>query len=600
MGCFQTNLEKEQCLIKGSSPTIMSKKIVDKLSDTIVRIELGKKISTGFFMKIKLDKKLHNFLLTCAHSIPQQNIDSKSTIKIFYEENKQGKKQETEKEIKLDSDIRFMKCFKNLNNEVNLDVTVIEIIPEDKIPEDKYLYPDLNYKNGYDLYVKTQIFAGGYPNVDVYKGDKHFSSGTIKSIKENDKNTFWHNCDTREGSSGSPLLNIEQKVIGIHYGCNEKNTQNYGTFVGVIIDLLNSEEDKIIYMDNSNKEDKNIKEDENNNNIEGKNFKDDKENNKIIKIQKKKKKKNKDEKQNQNINDNDKEDEKKKKDDKEDEKIVKIDKNDVLVNMLSEGEKNNKKVKPISESDMALIGSIFNNPSFITLIRTLYKNPIMAEYLNNTPEIKRLKEKNPIFKEVLANPELMDKLFTPELFNTFFQMYSMINKDKEENKKNNEIKEDNDNLLNQQTEINNLVNNMNILFGNQINNNSNLLNQQKDKNNILNNNNNANSNNFGNQVNNNSNPFNQQIDMNNTSNDNNNSGLENELLNIYLMNEREKMQKKLDNIDESYDPVKYHDKFIELKNLGFKNEILIKQALVLYDGNLEKAKEYLEIMDEDP
>ena len=85
---------------------------------------------------------------------------------------------------------------------------------------------------------------------------------------------------------------------------------------------------------------------------------------------------------------------------------------------------------------MALIGSIFNSPSFMTLIKTLYKSPIMAEYLNNTPEIKRLKEKNPIFKEVLANPELMDKLFTPELFNTFFQMSSMINKDKDENNKN--------------------------------------------------------------------------------------------------------------------------------------------------------------------
>ena len=316
MGCCGESSVKEQCLIKGSSPTIMPIKIVDKISDTIVRIELGKKISTGFFMKIQLEKKMHNFLLTCAHSIPQKNIDSKSTIQIFYEENKKGKKQETEKQIKLDSEKRFMKSFKNLNNEVNLDVTIIEIIPEDSIPEDKYLYPDLNYKNGYDLYIKTQIFTGGFPNVDVYKGDKHFSSGTIKSIKWNDKSSFWHNCDTREGSSGSPLLNIEQKVIGIHYGCNDMHTQNYGTFVGVVIDLLNSEEDKIIFkekkhnnnneisknIDNSNKEDKNIKEDE-----------------------------------------------KKKDDDEEDEKIVKNDKDNVLVNMLSKGEKNNKKVNPLSE-----------------------------------------------------------------------------------------------------------------------------------------------------------------------------------------------------------------------------------------------------------
>ena len=99
--------------------------------------------------------------------------------------------------------------------------------------------------------------------------------------------------------------------------------------------------------------------------------------------------------------------------------------------MLSEGEKNNKKFKPLSQSDMALIGSIFNNPVFMTLIKTLYKNPKLAEYLNNIPEIKRLKEKNPIIKEVLGNSALVDKLFTTELFNTFFQMSSMISKDED-------------------------------------------------------------------------------------------------------------------------------------------------------------------------
>ena len=146
--------------------------------------------------------------------------------------------------------------------------------------------------------------------------------------------------------------------------------------------------------------------------------------------------------------------------------------------MLSEGEKNNKKFKPISQSDMALIGSIFNNPSLITLLKTLYKNPMMAEYLNNTPEIKRLKEKNPIFKEVLGNPELMEKLFTPELFNTFSQMYSMINKDEDKDKikknEDNEIKENNNDLMNQQIDMNNLINNINMNANdNQIKNNNN-------------------------------------------------------------------------------------------------------------------------------
>ena len=36
----------------------------------------------------------------------------------------------------------MIKCFEDL------DVTLIEILKNDNIKEDKYLFPDLNYKNG--------------------------------------------------------------------------------------------------------------------------------------------------------------------------------------------------------------------------------------------------------------------------------------------------------------------------------------------------------------------------------------------------------------------------------------------------------------------
>lgn len=235
MGCdICSTHDIKQCLIKNSSPTLMPEIMINKLSDTIVRIELGKKISTGFFMKINTQKRIINFLITCEHSIPQEDINSKQTIKIFY-----GKKnEETEKEIELDDNKRLMKSYKKF------DTTLIEIIEEDNIPENKYLYPDLNYINGYEQYKKIQIYVAGYPNVNEYKGDKHFSSGEIKGINE-ENGKFMHNCDTREGSSGSPLINSNQKVIGIHFGCNNLNTTNYGTFIGVIIENLKLEEDKV-------------------------------------------------------------------------------------------------------------------------------------------------------------------------------------------------------------------------------------------------------------------------------------------------------------------------------------------------------------------
>ena len=225
---------QRECLIKGLSPTIMSEEMIGKLSKSISRIEYDNKISTGFFMTINLQKKQYYFLLTCEHTISQDNIDSKITIKIYYGK----KKKEEEREIDLDSEKRFMKSYKEF------DVTLIEILPEDNIPEKKYLYPDFNYKNGYEQYINTQIYTAGYPEVDRYKGDKHFSAGQLKNINHK-KQFFQHNCDTREGSSGSPLLNINQQVIGIHFGYNKSKTTNLGAFIGFIIDKLNSTEESI-------------------------------------------------------------------------------------------------------------------------------------------------------------------------------------------------------------------------------------------------------------------------------------------------------------------------------------------------------------------
>ena len=60
---------------KGSSPTLMPEEMINKLTKSIARIEFENKISTGFFMKLKLEKKQYSFLLTSEHTISQDNID---------------------------------------------------------------------------------------------------------------------------------------------------------------------------------------------------------------------------------------------------------------------------------------------------------------------------------------------------------------------------------------------------------------------------------------------------------------------------------------------------------------------------------------------
>ena len=107
----------------------------DKIYNSIVRIEdSNKNTATGFFMKANINNHLTNLLLTCNHVITKNHIIQKDIIKISY-----GKiNEETTKKIKLNDNKRFIKFF-----EPPIDITVIEIIKDDKIPEKKFLYPDL-------------------------------------------------------------------------------------------------------------------------------------------------------------------------------------------------------------------------------------------------------------------------------------------------------------------------------------------------------------------------------------------------------------------------------------------------------------------------
>ena len=218
--------------MRGASPNL-PEEIIDTLRKSVCRIEISNtKIFTGFFMKINLNNKLTNFLLTCNHCIKQEDIDSNLIISVYYGKNQKEKKVT----IKLDKNNRI------INTYIEFDVTLIEILSEDNIKSKMFLYPDLNYKNekNFSQYLNTQVYLAGFPNVPIHKGQRHMSSGLIKKIDENEKN-FEHSCDTRNGSSGSPIINNNSLVIGIHYGGDKNNTTNYGYFIGAILDKLNLE-----------------------------------------------------------------------------------------------------------------------------------------------------------------------------------------------------------------------------------------------------------------------------------------------------------------------------------------------------------------------
>ena len=210
----------------------------EKLYNSIVKInvylnEKDIRIGTGFFISPIINKKIRYFLMTCHHVIKEEFVKKKKFITLYYGKSKEEKKFE----IKLDRDKRYIKCFKK-----PLDVTLIEIIKEDEIREDKFLYPDLNYKNkmGYDFYVDKDFYLAGYPQ----NNERSVSSGKITKILK-EKVEFEHSLDAKGGNSGSPIcLSNNLLVVGIHKEGDETEPINYGTFFGYILDDLEREKEE--------------------------------------------------------------------------------------------------------------------------------------------------------------------------------------------------------------------------------------------------------------------------------------------------------------------------------------------------------------------
>jgi len=192
--------------------------ISDKLYNSIVRIEFYNVEATGFFMKFKINNKEMKCLFTCFHVISDNDINKEITIDIYF--GKKGK--EHHRTIELEKDLRFMKAYEKK------DVTLIEIIDNDRISESKYLTPDFDYEYCYQNYLFEKFYLAGYPQNHF---ERCISSGIIIGINNYH---FYHVLDTRHGSSGSPIVNNKLDVIGI----NNSGGKNSGTFICKILDTL--------------------------------------------------------------------------------------------------------------------------------------------------------------------------------------------------------------------------------------------------------------------------------------------------------------------------------------------------------------------------
>ena len=120
-----------------------------------------------------------------------------------------SKANKTFTKINLNNSGRIIKVF---NSPIN--IILIKILKSDNIPEDKYLFPDYNYKNGFEYYKDKSFYMAGYPKFSGKKVERCICSGKINEI---DEFQFEHTLDSRSSSSGSPICLIDNKcIVGIH------------------------------------------------------------------------------------------------------------------------------------------------------------------------------------------------------------------------------------------------------------------------------------------------------------------------------------------------------------------------------------------------
>ena len=199
-----------------NNPSTELDQFMAHVAKLLCKIRYGDQIATGFLLRLFKGQDELYCMMTCEHVITREMIQQRKTISFYYDSinfKTIG--------ITVDPNKRLIQDFRSLsemdiNIDINIDATVIQILPEDKIPKEFYLSINEDYIDNYDSLSNKDIAI-----IQYLQGKLTYSYGKTKQI---DKYEIIHTANTKPGSSGSPIFLINTiKVVGIHQGGDEKN-----------------------------------------------------------------------------------------------------------------------------------------------------------------------------------------------------------------------------------------------------------------------------------------------------------------------------------------------------------------------------------------
>ena len=219
-------------IIKGSIEPVniaSTEKILNQMKNSVCKIKIKNEYATGFFCKIPN----MNCLMTNYHVIDEKYINENKEINLLLNDDKET--------LTIDLEIKREKYF---NKEY--DITLIELKEKDKIKEYLELDDNLFKNNDNFFYEQKSIYILHY----MYGKNICVSYGLLSRINNYD---IIHICSTNNGSSGSPIINLENnKVIGIHKEGSINCNFNKGTILSYPLnDFIKKDNKNNISKDNN-------------------------------------------------------------------------------------------------------------------------------------------------------------------------------------------------------------------------------------------------------------------------------------------------------------------------------------------------------------
>ena len=193
-------MEQEKKIKDSPDPVNIAgtKAILEQMMNYICKIKIKGATGTGFFCKIPLGvNETLNVLMTNYHVLDEKYYKDNKEINLLV--NDEDKAYEINLLIKRKT--YFNKDY---------DIAIIELKEEDGIKNFLELDENLFKDKENIFYEDKSLYVLQYPNGK----NACVSYGLLINIEKND---IKHTCSTEKGSSGSPILNLENnKVIGIH------------------------------------------------------------------------------------------------------------------------------------------------------------------------------------------------------------------------------------------------------------------------------------------------------------------------------------------------------------------------------------------------